>query len=238
MINRFDGYFSVVIFALLSIFYLIQIYLACTKGMVLRDAIRPNSTNGKTNLFLALKTFDGGLSNSIWAFLILGIFLPVMLASMSNVVPILHGRLIPPQSPVTPLSASPFYIYISLIMILITLEFSYIHNLRKEASEWITFLLVALVLDLITLLILIFVLTPPIEWKTKISSITQFMMAFTALCSLLSTFLVLVLARVAGALNEKTIDFPEIDKASHVSRSVIRRKRPDADDQSVKREQD
>ena len=58
-----------------------------------------------------------------------------------------------------------YYVCLALIGVLITLEFSYLHTLRRSAAAWIPMLLSALVLDLITLLVFIFVIGNPHFWQ-------------------------------------------------------------------------
>lgn len=213
----FASYFAASLFAIVTVFYFIQAVLAYLQARTPQKVKMLDGNEAETTLFSAFKYFDEGISNSIWAFLILGIFLPMVLTSLSNIVPILHGKITSTdgQLQISRPAASAYYICIALISVLITLEFSYIHNLRRRAPEWVPFLLVALVLDLTTLLVIIFAVTPPVEWKINPSGITRIMMLFTVIFALISTFGVLVLARTASALHDGLIDFSNEDQNEH-----------------------
>ena len=97
--------------------------------------------------------------------------------------------------------ATIYFFCISAIVVLITLEFSYIHNLRRSATEWISVLQVALAVDIATLLTLAFLVGHPQEW-TAVSSITAAFMVTTTSAALLSSFTILLLARTEGALTD------------------------------------
>lgn len=266
--NKYIGSFSVNLFLILFICYALQGVFSWLRAKASVSAIRPDGTEGETNLFSALRYFDDGLQNTVWVFLILGVFLPVILTSMNDVVPLLDneektvtikGEFIIEEKGsgemlkdintserdklidlvgtidtndileeaikgkfkiVYPLEVNYdifyqsvlFFTYISIISVIITLEFSYIHNLRNSAPEWTPFLLVSLVLDLTTLLAFILGVKHPDRWTEKLTLVPQVMMLLTAVAALLSSFLVLVLSRTAGALHERQIDFPSRDE--------------------------
>ncbi len=213
MVNHSDSYFYAAVLTLITVFYFIQSLLSYRKAFSVQTVKTLKGTRRDTTLFEAMKYFDGGLSNSVWVFFILSFFLPIFLASMGNIIPVFHvtenNSSISDKIP--PVTAALYYVYISLLIVLITLEFSYIHNLRKKSADWIPFLLVALVLDMATLLLFTFGIGTPS--KLWVQTITQVMMMFTSFCALTSTFFVLILARAAGALQDDEIKFPEEDTA-------------------------
>ena len=209
------------LFALLSTLYLIQLILSYWRAKVPVDAKRPDGTTGRISLTDALPHFDGGFQNTIWVFLILGIFLPIALTSLNDTVAVLGDS--PPNEPIRTVPLL-YFVYVSAITVIITLEFSYIHNLRNGAPEWIPFLLVAVVLDFTTLLVFAFVLRHPDTWTVAVAiqaetaettsvpfpmgPITQSAMLLTTVIAVLSSIVVLVLARAAGALHANQINFP------------------------------
>lgn len=103
----------------------------------------------------------------------------------------------------TPQSKWVYHVCLTFIGVLITLEFSYVHTLRRSAPDWIPMLLSALVLDLITLLVLIFVVGNPDDWKgTPPATATQTAYAVATIAAFISSVVILVLARTAGALHD------------------------------------
>ena len=205
---EFIGLFAVSIFAILAAFYLVQIFLTWNRAKIPAPAYTRSGVEGKISLFFALKHFDGGFQNTIWTFLILGIFLPVVLTSLSDVVPLLEPT---NKADERQFSKTLYFVYISIISVIITLEFSYIQNLRNSASQWTPFLLVALVLDLTALLVFIFGIKHPETWATEPAFFTQLMMFITSVAALFSSFLILILSRTAGALHDRQIEFPIIE---------------------------
>lgn len=192
---------SAVLFTLLSIFYIVQLVISWRRGNQPLVVPRPNGSEGTTSVRSALPHFDGGLQNTIWAFLILGIFLPVVLASMGHVLPYLRK-----DDPF----AIMYFICVAVITVIITLEFSYVHNLRNSAPEWTPFLLVGLVLDFTALLVFTLVVGHPNDWTDKpMSELLILAMLVTTVIAVLSSFVVLVLARTAGALHTGQIGFPD-----------------------------
>ena len=114
-----------------------------------------------------------------------------------------------PKSPEsTPLMAQyVYYLCLSCISILITLEFSYLHTLRESASDWIPMILSALVLDLIALLGLIFIVGNPNDWvSARPTFVSQVSFGVVTFVAFVSSFFILILARTAGALNDNKID--------------------------------
>lgn len=208
--------FSTIAFVVLTIFYGIQLWLTWIRSGEQILAPTPSGKEKETTLRLALKCFDGGYQNTIWTFLILAIFLPIVLASISDVAPLLDIK----QHDATKVDRNTvqlprlpkvlYFLYVSGVCVIITLEFSYIQNLRRLAPEWIPFLIVAVVLDLTTLLVFILGVKHPHTWALEYPSPwTQWGMLLTTIAAVMSSAFILILSRVASALNSGQIDIPE-----------------------------
>ncbi len=116
-----------------------------------------------------------------------------------------------------------YHLCLACIGVLITLEFSYVHTFRRSAPDWIPLLLAALVLDLITLLVLVFVVGNPADWRGAAPhKYTQLMYVVATCAALVSSFVILITARIAGLL------FHELALTSNEDRNrrkgVIRRR--------------
>ena len=148
----------------------------------------------------------------MWVFSILAVLLPVFLTTMADLVPLFQDSGTSESQTSPPLGSKLLYIVsVGCIGVLITLEFSYLHTLRKSAAEWIPMLLVALALDLIFLLILNFVIRNPDSWNPPHpSSFTIAMLILTTIFATISSFSILVLARVAGALHDGQFDIQKV----------------------------
>ena len=133
-----------------------------------------------------------------------------------------------------------YYICLTCIGVLITLEFSYLHTLRRSAPDWLPMLLSALVLDLIAMLVLIFVVGNPDDWKPNYPAATTLQAFLIATgIALLSSLLILVLARTAGALHDKQIEIEKVMdriKKRHSTRrrwTLLRKKEASQDDDNL-----
>ena len=80
---------------------------------------------------------------------------------------------------------------VAVIIVLITLELSHIHSLRKIDSEWTSMLIVASALDFATLLTIIYSIS------TGAADTLQLFMAFVTFAAFCSTFYILAYARVS-----------------------------------------
>ena len=207
-------------------FHLVQIVIAIFRALESKEVNRSNGKKIQISLYESLKIFDGGLRN-IWAFFILVIFVPLFLTSMGNIDPVLEVLDMSESNAscegaastngtvtcndrtdlirLNPRSSVLYFICLAMVGVLITLEFSYVHNLRNSATEWVPMLLVALALDFATLLALTFVLENPHEWQAGLNWIVEIMMIVTTFLALLSSFMILVLARMKGALSDPRI---------------------------------
>ena len=248
-----DQYFvdevAVWILGFLTFLYVGQIVWA------INDAFKPieklkhddPSIDIQVRLYDCLKLFDGGMRN-MWVFFVLAILLPVILSTMADLVPLFQGdsESSTPESS-TPESSTPesstlksqrepppashklrllYIVCVGCIGVLMTLEFSYLHTLRKSAAEWIPMLLAALALDLMTLLVLNIVIRNPDLWKRSIETETVTALIIATIVAITSSFGVLVLARVAGALHDGQIDISkviELISASRKYKEIIKR---------------
>ena len=209
----FVGNMAVGAFFLLCLLYIGQTFAAIFRALKPVSAKSEDGSEDIISIFQATRYFDGGLPN-IWAFLILALLLPIFLSSMSDVVPVLYPNLDRLDKEHHELFVSSsgaqivYFMSIVTICVLITLEFSYLHNLRRNAPEWITLLLVALALDFVSLLVFNFFVQHPSRWAFEPSSETQWGMILTAFFAFCSSFLILICARTAAALNAGQIAFP------------------------------
>ena len=236
--------YSIYVFSTLCLLYVIQLIIALVRAAQPMKHLF-DSTERVISIHQAAKVFDGGLRNNFWTFGVLAIFLPVVLAVLSNAitsVSLLQGsaqmgdlgralRLALDDIETTAvidssvvaqfttsflgyyetLSRQGFlpppgflvHLFVTIIIVLIALEFSYIHNLRRVRSDWISMLLVASTLDFATILAIVLA-----SRHTLDIYILPFMGVTTAL-ALLSTYFVLVYSRISGALSEGQVRWQE-----------------------------
>ena len=212
----FAGNVTVVAFAVLFVLYATQIIVAASRARIPVLAKRQDGSEGRISIHQAAKYFDDGLLNN-WTFFVLVFFLPIFLSSISDVVPVLNPNLERIEDSYhqrfvsSSLSQVVYFMSIATISVLLTLEFSYINNLWKNASEWIPTLLAALALDFANLLVLNFFVQQPNQWTFTPSAYTQSAMIMAAVLAFCATFLILICARTAAALNAGQIDFPTSD---------------------------
>ena len=217
-LQAFANIVAVVVFIVLYALYTVQMFVAIRRASRPVSAKRRDGSKVSISILQAVSYFDGGLSH-IWPFLILTFCLPIFLSSISDVVPVLYPSLdkIDESSHQLFVSSSGaqlvYFVSIVTISVLITLEFSYIYNLGQDVSEWRPTLLVALVLDLANLLVFNLVVRHPDQWIYSPSALIQIGMVLAAGLAFSSTFLILIFARTAAALNAGQIDFPTSDDA-------------------------
>ncbi len=228
----FISYLTVAVFFALTLLYLVQGFLAIQRAKLPLAVKRPDEKQTETNLFQATLYFDGGYRN-LWVFFILAIFFPVFLASMADTLPFidkLNNKTSHPESSsladgkpselpakfIVPRVPVEYFICLAVIVVLITLEFSYVHYLRESAPAWISILLVALALDFATLLTLTVLVKQPDAWEKTMNELAEIFMLVTTLVAFFTSFIILVLARTAGAVSDgKTIDVPVRDGSSN-----------------------
>ena len=111
-----------------------------------------------------------------------------------------------------------YYVCLACLGVLITLEFSYLYTLRRSAPDWMQMLLSALALDLIAMLMLIFVVGIPTSWTRAalphIMTSTSF--AIATIVALVSSVLILLLARTSGVLHDGQFVDPEVNSGHTV----------------------
>lgn len=211
--RAFVGNMAVSTFLILCLLYAGHILFATKRIITPASARRPDGTEGRISIAQAMRYFDGGSSN-FWAFLILTLFLPIFLSSLSDVVPALDPDLNKIDKAYHELFISSlgtqivYFISVVTISVLITLEFSYIHTLRRSVPDWIPMLLVALAMDFVTLLVFNFIVRHPNHWAVEPSTFTRLAMILAAIMAFVSSCLILISARTAAALNDGQVDFP------------------------------
>ena len=270
-IQEFVSQVSLVV---LSVLYLIQLIIALFQGLKTIEKELSGDRKISFNLFKCLTIYDDGIRN-IWVFLIVALFLPVCLSSLSNLSVLIeqsdprnieantalerqvsmfsekakvsltkqanyfadqamaesveeintlsselnsleskaNDRIAEQEKQGSGRGEFLYFLCLACIGVLMTLEFSYIHSLRRSAASWTAMLLSALVLDLIALLVLVFVIRHPQNWASNFparSTLWAFGIATTsALCS---SFLILLLARTAGALHDGQVNLSEVEQ--------------------------
>lgn len=203
--DAFVGTLAITVFAILLSFYVLQIVIAITRSLAKEDVPSEDGSAASISLLEAATIFDGGYRN-IWTFFALVIFVPVFLTAMGDIIPLVSSQSIF-ENMSGQGAAVLYYMCVAIIGVLITLEFSYIHNLRRSAPEWISMLIVALALDFATLMSLhLFVQSPQIWVGPSVA--TAAMMGITTAGAMISTFTILVIARTAGALADGQIIVP------------------------------
>ena len=170
-----------------------------------RAGTRPNDPKGEgpnKTLIDVVKEYDGGLPN-VWTFLVLAIICPLFLNAMGNMLPLRSDNVTYDRT-----AAALYYLCLAAIGVIITLELSYVYNLRRSAKDWIAMLVVAIALDIITLLVFFNFLGNPTTWGNEsLDTWTRTMMVCTTLLALVSSFLILIFARAAGALADGQVHF-------------------------------
>ncbi len=174
--------------------YMVQLSIAISRGanenaLTREDGVRPP-------LFQCIGGFDGGPHN-LWVFVLLAFMFPVFLTSLVNIYPLFQGD--GETSGFRPTFL--YYLCVSCVCVLMTLEFSYLHTLRNNARNWSAMMLAALVLDLMTLLVLLFLVQTPNDWAESLPSIwTQAAYCVATAAAVVSSLFILMLSRVAGAV--------------------------------------
>ena len=162
-----------------------------------------------------------------WTFVVLALGLPILLNTLGNVHGIMLGSAFLPEW-----SAFVYYFSVAAIGVTITLEFSYVYTLWKTGSDWIHVLLVAIVLDIGTLLVLFLVVAHPNSWDALAATysqsgledrigipprpgpgfLTTFIMFLTTCAALVSSATILVYARADSTVRNKEVDLAEIEE--------------------------
>lgn len=102
-----------------------------------------------------------------------------------------------------------YYVSLTAAIVLITLEVSHIHMLRKSAADWLPYLAVSLVFDVIVLIALHAIVLYPSLWEEKgyyPSRVTVAGMATATVVAAVVTSSILLFARVASDVNNEKID--------------------------------
>ena len=186
-----------------------QFTIATMRGLNEKTLTRDGAE--RPPIFDCIGRFDAGPHN-LWVFVLLAFMFPVFLTSLVNIYPLFEAA-----SGVTNENFRPrflYYLCVSCVCVLMTLEFSYLHTLRNSARGWSAMMLAALVLDLMTLLVLLFLVRTPLEWATKEPAVTtQAAFCVATAAAAISSLFILILSRVAGAVFDGQIELPEATSA-------------------------
>ena len=166
---------------------------------------------------------------SIWAFVIMAFFIPFMLGIVPDVA-LLSGELLRgsrqiPSSAVDAqelagMTARVVYgISVTVLTVLITVEFTYLAN-APDQRIWQRMLVVALALDIITLIILSYFIFDPEQFPRELGAVTLLMIGSTGFFAFLSSFLIIICVRELGLLSLQKLE-------SRLSRDVRRRRSSD-----------
>ena len=197
---------STIALGILTFLYLGQLYLAWIRS---HKRIADNTltdSDRRITLFDCVWYHEDGI-HDIWVFLILTIFLPVFLNSLSDFMILINEA---GDGGILRASSWLYTVCLASLGVLITLEFSFIHTLWKT-TDWIPMLLSALVLDLVGLLVLVFIVEHPQDWKESFPQTpTVVTILLAAIFSLASSLFILLSARISAALDGGKIDLSKI----------------------------
>ena len=159
--ENFHRILTGLLFVTLIICYAVQAVMAWSQAQ------QPlKRTSGELSLVDVITHHDGWRRDA-WAFAVLAIGFPVLLNAFGNV----HVLTEDSGNTISLWSALVYHGCVAAIGVVITLEFSYVYNLRESASEWTPVLLVAIALDIGTLLVLFIFVQHPSAWvATEIAS--------------------------------------------------------------------
>ncbi len=229
-LRRIASITATVMFSFLSLLYTLQIFVVREKNKVPIKDYRKSGVpseqeqgegshqsgenqSGKNPVLVrdVLSSLDYRLSDT-WPFFLLAFLFPILLSSINDVVPVLYPELDRfnnnhLNSLIGRSSAQILYfISVSTLSVLITLEFSYLYNIWKSTTDWFSVILTALGLDIICLLICIGVVRNPAWWNATPEWETLWAMGIAVMISFYSTFRILLSARTAVALHDGHID--------------------------------
>lgn len=151
---------------------------------------------------------DGGW-NSIWAYTAISFLLPVFLSAVSDILPLPSDT--GGESVVDGLVRE---ICVASMIVLIALELSHIHILRKNAADWFPTMLASLALD-----ISILVIVGVVDKYTPLTDLSTILIVAVNVVAVIATLNALLFARVAGALYDDKIDMPDLVESTLGDRS-------------------
>lgn len=187
--------------------YFGQLSIAIRRGTNEKTPTREGGV--RPPLFQCMGGFDEGPHN-LWVFVLLAFVFPVFLTSLVNIYPLFQT-----QEQANVFRANFFYyLCVSCVCVLMTLEFSYLHTLRNSARGWSAMMLAALVLDLMTLLVLLFLVRTPMDWEqSPPTDWTQAAFCVATVAAVISSLFILILSRVAGAVFDGQVTLQEAEGA-------------------------
>ena len=201
----FAANFSITVFAALFLCYTVQAALAAIRAATKESVRGSDGEQRQVTLWQVVRIYDGGMAN-VWTFFILAIFSPVLLTGLGNILPFVQISTHPDR-----LSAALYSLCLAAIGVIITLELSYVHNLRTSAKDWIPMLVVAIALDIITLVVFFSFVINPHQWGVPLAPGTRTTMLSATVAAVMSSFMILIFARCAGALTDGQVSLPAAD---------------------------
>ena len=150
-----------------------------------------------------------------WAFVIMAFVIPFMLGIVPDIAT-LSGQLfreVPSPdgangSAISKAGITAEVVYgiaITVLTVLITVEFTYLANVLNQRI-WQRMLVVALALDIISLIVLSYFVFDPKHVTHELGGVTILMIGATALSAFLSSFLIIVCVRELGTLNVRAME--------------------------------
>ena len=208
--ERLTSQFYIIILSFMILLYLIQVLVAIvfsfkegSKKTIEIDRVHGDVEIRESVMYWTIRDFRS--SGGPWILFIVAIFLPVMLSYIPHTMLILpENRIV--EAGMTDVSVANFgtsaliyYICISIIAVLITVEASLLLSLRDIGGIWIAMLLASIIMDIISLFFLNS-MGSPFEWITDksypaiLGSTTLFMSLLAFIC-FISSFVIIIFAR-------------------------------------------
>lgn len=243
--QNFQLILSAILFAVLIAFYATQANMALSQA---RQHVKDGDGKVYRATLLDVIAHDNNWVRDLWTFFVLTMVFPVSLNTMGNV----HGLTESDSDSIGLWSAMFYHGCVAVVVVTITLEFSYVYNLRESAQPWIRVLLVAIALDIGMLLVLFLVVEHPNAWPALLSGaivqadespveialagpdiFTSTAMVLAAVFALLSSATILVFSRAAGAVADGNVDLAAIEQHVTSQQEVGPKSRPVADHQET-----
>ena len=159
-------------------------------------------------------------SSGPWILLIVAIFLPTMLSFIPHTMLVFSDIIqVDGDSPLTETDLQIigliYYLCVSLIAVLITMEASFLMNLRDVGGIWTSMLLASMVIDIISLFFL-HNIGSPLQWKGTgfEGGATGVYIFFLIFFSFFSSFLTILFARASREMVFEALVLDSKDKVS------------------------
>ena len=238
---NFFGILAGSLFLVLTVAYFIQASMAWRQA---REYVQWPDNQARSLTLVDVVRFQNKWLRDVWTFVALAIFFPVVLNTLGNIngLATLEARI------VSLWSVLFYHGCVAAIGVIITLEFSYVYNLRRSANDWIPVLLVAIALDIGTLLVLFIVVGHPNSWRPPIAVgeavsmieqiagddsgrpvlagpmfLTSVAMLATTFSAVVSSAMILIFARAAGAIADNNVKPAAIEAAERSRKRQVPR---------------